>query len=252
METSFKMYGGKIKFGLKRLYIFLFIIPIVFFASGVVTLFSLLTLFYFRNFTMVKLVAPFCRAILYLVGVRIRYFVPKFEFRQKVYICNHLSALDIFIMCGLGIPNTRYFMSVSTLKFPPLLLVGLCTGVFYVSEQANGKKRTQEFKKACNKLMITKESVMLTPEGFRNKGTEIQKFNKGSFHLATVLKCDIECFVIEYPPKSNPGLGLVAESGTINVRHIGTFSTANWSLDRLSENADMVRDHYLKNMKNSV
>ncbi|MBP6218532.1 MAG: 1-acyl-sn-glycerol-3-phosphate acyltransferase [Oligoflexales bacterium] len=245
MEHIAVLEPSKFKKILMVIYLIVFVLPILTAGSLLVALISLLTFFQFRNFVMTYLVAPWCILVLRLIGIKVSYKGPTFTAKQSVFICNHLSAFDIFVICSLGLPQCRYFLSVSTLKFLPLTFVGMCTGVFYVSEQADREKRVQEFKEACKALQKTGESVFLTPEGFRNREFSLQKFNKGAFHLATELKADIHCLLIDCPKECHPGLGFIASSGVIQVEHIGSFATGEWKLAQLDHNIASVRQQYL-------
>ena len=230
---------------LKLLYICIFPFSLLVLASLLVFLASSLTLFRCRRFVMEMLVAPLSRFVLLSLGLRVRYEGPVFPLEQTVYIANHLSAFDILAICALGLPNTHYLLSVSTLKYFPLTLIGLCTGVFYVPEQSNGTKRRALFIRCSEFLKATGRSIFLTPEGLRNSGLELQKFNKGAFHLAKSLNCQVFCLYIDCPKSCHPGYGLVAKSGVMTVRHIGTLETRFWSEENVVANTEFVRKHYL-------
>ena len=57
-----------------------------------------------------RIAAWLCRAILALFGVRIRLHNERgFPQAQTVYISNHSSSLDLFLLVALGLPNCRFF-----------------------------------------------------------------------------------------------------------------------------------------------
>src|SRR6266542_4274835 len=67
-----------------------------------------------------RLAAVLCRAILALYGVRIRLHPDRgFPRTQTVYISNHTSTLDLFILVALGLPNCRFFLSGSLRRLVP-------------------------------------------------------------------------------------------------------------------------------------
>ena len=67
--------------------------------------------------------ANMARMALWLFGVRIveHRDVP-FPSRQTVFISNHTSAVDMFVIIALGLPNSRYFLSGFLRKFLPLVV----------------------------------------------------------------------------------------------------------------------------------
>ena len=43
--------------------------------------------------------------------------------RQTVYVSNHSSTLDLFVLVALGLPNTRFFLSGFLQKIVPLGII---------------------------------------------------------------------------------------------------------------------------------
>lgn len=214
--------------------------------SIVTLIFGTVTLFQFPELYRQTVVRYFSKVILRIAGINV---ILEDRFHQEgpcVYISNHLSAFDIFIICSLGLPKTRYFMSVSTLKFLPMTIVGLVTKVFYIAEQTEPEKRIRCFETAELELSATNENVYLTPEGCRNNGRDIQQFNRGAFHLAIALQRPIVALYIDCPPECHPGLGLVASSGSIRVRCIEIIPTTGLTVEHVDELRDRVRSVYVK------
>ncbi|HEV8214336.1 MAG TPA: hypothetical protein VGP95_00835, partial [Gemmatimonadaceae bacterium] len=59
-----------------------------------------------------------------LWGVRYRvHGAPQPASRQTVYIANHSSTLDLFVLIALGLPRTRFFLSGFLKKLPPIGIV---------------------------------------------------------------------------------------------------------------------------------
>jgi 1-acyl-sn-glycerol-3-phosphate acyltransferase len=207
---------------------------------------GILTVFQFPELYRQTIVRYFSKIILKVAGISV---IAEGDFNQQqpcVYISNHLSGLDIFIICSLGLRNTRYFMSVSTLKFLPMTIVGLITKVFYIAEQTDPEKRTLCFKKAERELLVSNENVYLTPEGVRNNGRNIQRFNRGAFHLAIALQRPIVALFIDCPVECHPGFGIVASSGRIRVRCIEVVQTTELSINDVDALRDSVRNVYLR------
>jgi 1-acyl-sn-glycerol-3-phosphate acyltransferase len=216
--------------------------------AAAVALFSALTLLRAKETARQWIVKPFSKALLFLLGVRVRDLRPPPPEGPVITISNHLSMLDIFVVCSLGIPCTRYFLSVSTLRVWPMAIVGRCTGVFYIEEQTDPEARIASFQRAERVLRETKESVYLSPEGSRNPGLELQKFNRGAFHMAANLHLPIVSLLIETPKESHPGLGLFFQPGTVTVRQIAVTDTSGWSPENVAAYRDEVRSRYVEAM----
>lgn len=204
-----------------------------------------LTLFRARRLYAEVIVRNMSRLALWLFGVRV---VVHRDFelppRQTVFISNHTSTLDLFVIIALGLPNSRYFLSGFLRKILPLWFIGWMIGVFWTALQKFPARRTEIFQNAERLLRRTGESVFLTPEG---QITGV--FNKGAFHLATNLAAPIVPIYIQIANDVDPGPwfggdGLAIRAGTVHVHFRAPVETAGWQLADLEANRDWIRDFY--------
>jgi 1-acyl-sn-glycerol-3-phosphate acyltransferase len=186
-------------------------------------------------------------AILRLYGVRIVvHQAATLPRTQTIYISNHSSTLDLFVLVALGLPNCRFFLSGFLRKFVPLGIISWMMGTFFTVPQTRPGERTRIFQRAERILRRTRESVYLSPEGGRITTGEIGHFNKGAFHLATNLRVPIVPFYIEIPPEIDPGLGIDAREGTVHIHVLPAIDTRDWALSDLEENRERVRDLFVR------
>ncbi len=158
----------------------------------------------------------------------------------------HRSTIDVFAVIGLALPNTRFFMSGFLRKFLPLGLIGYLIGIFWTVPQNFPERRVEIFKNAEAVLRRNGESVYLSPEGKRVTTGEVGAFNKGSFHLATVLRAPIVPFYIATPAEVDPGMGYCAGPGEVHVYFKPAIETADWQLADLVSNKERVRQRFLE------
>jgi putative phosphoserine phosphatase/1-acylglycerol-3-phosphate O-acyltransferase len=95
-------------------------------------------------------------------------------------------------------------------------------------------------------LRRTRESVYLSPEGGRITTGEVGHFNKGAFHLATVLRVPIVPMYFRIPDHMNPGRGYYAGCGIVDVHLLPPIDTSTWSVDEVVTNKEHVRDLFLR------
>ena len=164
---------------------------------------------------------------------------------QTIYISNHTSTIDMFVLISLRLPNARFFLSGFLRKLLPLGLIGYLTGIFWTVPQSFPEKRVEIFKRTARTLRRTRESVYLSPEGERVTTGEIGHFNKGAFHLATDLKLPIVPFFIAVPRKADPGKGLNARAGTVHVYVKPAIDTSDWKLEDLTANKERIRGMFI-------
>jgi 1-acyl-sn-glycerol-3-phosphate acyltransferase len=171
---------------------------------------------------------------------------PTYTGEQCVYISNHASTLDVFVLIALGLPNTRFFLSGWLRRIVPIALIGYLTGIFWTVPQDRPRERTEIFRRADRVLGRTGESVYLSPEGTRVTGGEIGRFNKGAFHLANSLGAKIVPFYILIPREVDPGRGYCARPGRIDVYFKPAIDTSGWNVGDVVSNTESVRDLYVK------
>lgn len=219
---------------------------ILFVGSIVMFLVAVLTLFRARRFYAEVMARNYSRAALWLFGVQfVEHRDKPFPDRQTIYISNHTSTVDMFVIIALGLPNCRYFLSGFLRKFLPLWLIGWLVGIFWTALQKYPEKRTKIFQNAERVLRRTGDSVFLTPEG-----QVTWRFNKGAFHLATALGAPIKPIYIEIPNEVDPGPwfggdGLAARPGVVHVHYKPLIETSQWRLEDLDANRNRVREMYL-------
>ncbi|MEP6733392.1 MAG: lysophospholipid acyltransferase family protein [bacterium] len=179
------------------------------------------------------------------VGYRVLETAPR-PAGQLVYISNHTSTLDIFVLIALALPRTRFFLSGFLRKVVPIGIIGYLIRIFWTVPQEFPEKRTRIFQRADRILRRTQDSVYLSPEGMRVTTGEIGHFNKGSFHLATSLGATIIPLYLAIPNETNPGRGYDAKPGTINVWMLPPIDASTWKVEDVEHNRDRVHDYFVR------
>lgn len=214
--------------------------------SVVMLLIAILTLFQARRFYNETLAKSLAKLILKIWGIKlVSHISEPLPDKQVVFISNHTSTLDVFILIALGLPRCRCFLSGYLRRNIPLWIIASLMGTFFTCSQTKPKQRVKIFSKACKTLIDSKESVYLSPEGERITTGDIGHFNKGAFHLATKLKADIIPIYIQIPIHSNPGTGIAAKPGSVHVFIKPPIITKFWDLNDLEANTMKVRNLFL-------
>ena len=214
-------------------------------AAGAMLPVGIVTLFRTRRLYAV-MARGVSRAILAIYGVRFRVHGEPFPRRQVVYISNHTSTLDLFILVALGLPNCRFFLSGFLRKMVPLGVIATMMGTFFTVPQTFPEERRRIFTRAGRILRRTGESVYLSPEGGRITSGEIGHFNKGAFHLATVLRAPIVPMYFRIPREMDPGRGYDARPGVVDIHILPPIDTAAWAETDVVANKETVRALFVR------
>jgi putative phosphoserine phosphatase/1-acylglycerol-3-phosphate O-acyltransferase len=144
--------------------------------------------------------------------------------RPCFYMANHSSSLDLPVLMALRLPDTRTFIKERLRWYGTLGTALMLTGALFTAPQEDHERRVQRFRDATRLLRSTGEGV---------------------FHLATVLQLPIVPILIVIPPEIDPGTGIAAQPGVVDV-HIGEpIDTSGWTLDELDANKEAVRDRFV-------
>ena len=214
--------------------------------AAAVALTRVVTLGRGRRFGMNVLATRAARALLWLGGVRVQLEPapspgqPRWPTTPHVYIANHSSTLDFFIITSLGIPNLRAFLGRRTRVIPQIRALGWGLGHFFIPTQDDPQGRVACFERAEQILEATQDNVFLTPEGTRNP-EGLGPFNRGAFHMAAVLGWPIVPLVIDIPAAINPGKRFGSLPGQLRVKRLEAIPTRGWRLEELDERRAQVR-----------
>ncbi len=216
--------------------------------SVVALLVAVITLFQARDFYASSIIAPTARIALWIAKIKFVVHEEQYLGRsQTVYIANHSSTLDVFILTAMGLPNTRFFLSGHLRKkFPPLGLLGYIAGVFWTVPQDFPSRRVEIFKRAERVLRRTGASVFLSPEGNKGMIGKIAPFNKGAFHLASNLSAPVVPIYIAIPKEINPGWGYNFRPGVVHIYVQPPIPTNDWKLEDLDENREKMHRNFLE------
>jgi 1-acyl-sn-glycerol-3-phosphate acyltransferase len=199
-----------------------------------------------ENFCRLHIIKPTFRLLFKIVGIKVKFPDGEHPLGQAIYLLNHSSTIDNFLVVAMGLSNTRYFLSRRTYKVIPLTITSLLQGTFYTPSQSDRPARVSCFQRAERILRRTGYSTILSPEGKRVCTGEIGPFNKGAFHLATNLKVPIAPVYFYIPHHVNSWTTFNFKPGNIVVELLPMIDTSNWSLDRLEEQRESVRRVYVE------
>jgi len=191
------------------------------------------------------------RAILRMWGVRLEVHQDEpFPETQTVYVSNHSSTLDMFVLVALGLPNTRFVGAQDLSGFlrwmAPLGVFTVLMGTRWAPPPSRPVERARWFEATEHILRRTGGSIYLSPEGERVTTGRLGRFNTDNFQLAANLAAPIVPLYIDIPREIDPGTGFDALPGTVHVRVQPAISTRGWTPKGLDANTGMVRDIFVR------
>ena len=124
------------------------------------------------------------RALLAASGARVTYHGREHAraHRPCIFIANHQSMVDIWVMLRLVPSNTRFVAKQELFRIPIFGWALATTGCIAVN-RANRAEAMRSLDVAAERIRAGR-SVVLYPEGTRSRDGSLQPFKKGAFHLA--------------------------------------------------------------------
>jgi len=200
-----------------------------------------------RNFCSKNIIRHSSIFILRIMGFKSHYpHLDKFPKHQVLYTFNHNSEHDIFLLTALGLPNSRFILSESTLKYIPLAISALAVGTRYIPKKKHAKRRQQFFINTTEFLQRTNYSIFASAEGRHQHFHGIAPFNQGIFHMALEANLPIVPLYLHIPEENNKFKTGYAKCGTIHLEILEQIETKDWTFAELDKHIDQVRNIFVK------
>lgn len=185
------------------------------------------------------------RSTLWVAGVdfELKYVgaVPK---EPAVFIMNHASTLDLFIVISMWLPGIRFVAKRELMYNPFFFIAGKLTDQLFI-DRKDSKKSIEMLNKAIEKVKKQRSSVFFAPEGTRKHKGVIGKFKHGAFFMAYDLGYPLVPIYVEGTRELCPGNSLVTRKGKVTAYIHPPINPLEWNRNEIPELADYVRNKYL-------
>ncbi len=208
------------------------------------TLLSLLTLGRAQNFIIHTFSRSLGHLVLFIAGVKV-IFAGGPSKRPAIYIANHSSTLDLFLILVLGIPKVRYVAKYELLYNPFFGVMGWLTGQIFIKRQ-DSERAIATLNRAYDKIRRQVLSLFVAPEGTRQVSGKIGPFKKGAFRMAIDLQYPIVPIHFAGARQLCPGKTLIVKPGTVTIRFYPPIDTSAWTLENLDEQIARIRCEYIR------
>jgi len=208
------------------------------------TLCSILTLGQAKNFITRFFSHTLGRIVLFFAGVKVNFVGGPID-RPAIYISNHSSTLDIFLIMVMGLPKVRYIAKYELLYNPFFGVMGWFSGQIFIKRQ-DSKQVVATLNRAYEKIRRQGLALYVAPEGTRIVGGKIGPFKKGAFRMAIDLQYPIVPIHFAGARQLCPGKTLRVKSGEVTIRFYPAIDTSAWARENLHEQVAKIRQDYIR------
>lgn len=219
-------FWGKVKFYLKSVVFGLLIVGCALYGVIASILLRIVNKIEYSQFTVAK---AFYSSLSVALGLKINVKNEKYlSSNPAIYISNHQSALDIYVLGKIFQPG--YFVTgKKSLKYVPFLgwFMAL-SGTFFLDRSKSDKAR-KVLDSALTSLKKQDRALFIFPEGTRSGTEELEflPFKKGAFHLAKQAGIPIVPIVVSNTSTIFNSKRKFFNGGEINIEILPPVSTEN-------------------------
>lgn len=159
--------------------------------------------------------------------------------KSYVYIANHVSFSDMWVLCAL-LPDSMRFVAKKELFDIPLFGHALKAARHIRIDRKNLQAAFSAYEEA-GKAIQDGISAIVFAEGTRSRNGRLQPFKKGPFVLAIASKVEIVPVWLEGTYEALPPGGRYVRPGMVTLRFGTPVPTAGLDYDDREELADQVR-----------
>lgn len=163
-----------------------------------------------------------------------------------IFVGNHQSNFDSLVM-GEFFPKRTLIIGKKELLYLPFFGIAYVAAGNFLIDRKNRSRAIAGLHRAIRRMKDENNSVIMFPEGTRNKSGEgLLPFKKGAFHMAISAQVPIVPFVMSPIKPVFDWQGKKAMPGTIRVRVLEPVETKGYSTEQVDELSGIVREEMIK------
>ncbi|RLM65501.1 hypothetical protein C2845_PM16G20550 [Panicum miliaceum] len=190
------------------------------------------------------------RMLLWILGNPIKVEGLEHLRARGIFICNHASPLDIFLVMWLA-PTGTVGIAKKEIIWYPLF------GQLYVLANhlridcSNPAVAIESMKEVAREVVKNNLSLILFPEGTRSRDGRLLPFKKGFVHAALQTRLLIVPIVVTGTHQAWRNNSVRVRPVPLTVKVLPPIRTDGWEEGRISEHLETVRSLYVRNLPDS-
>ena len=165
--------------------------------------------------------------------------------RPAVFMFNHQSKADVAIMASLIRKDVVGVGKKEIEKMPVIGQVMGMAGTVFI-DRSDREKAIESMQPLITAMKDQGKSMVIAPEGTRTPTPKLAPFKKGGFHMAMQVGVPIVPVVIHNASDIAPKGDFLFRPGRVRVDVLPPVDTTEWTLARMNEQVNSVRNMFLR------
>ncbi|KAJ6894562.1 hypothetical protein NC652_028355 [Populus alba x Populus x berolinensis] len=187
------------------------------------------------------------RMLMWILGNPIRIEGTEFSNERAIYVCNHASPIDIFLMMWLTPTGTVGIAKKEIIWYPLFGQLYVLANHLRI-DRSNPSAAIQSMKEVALAVVKNNLSLIIFPEGTRSKNGRLLPFKKGFVHLALQTRLPIVPMVFTGTHHAWRKGGLHVRPAPITVNYLRPIKTDDWTEDKVNDYVRLLHDIYVENL----
>uniref|UniRef100_A0A0E0DIM2 1-acyl-sn-glycerol-3-phosphate acyltransferase n=1 Tax=Oryza meridionalis TaxID=40149 RepID=A0A0E0DIM2_9ORYZ len=169
---------------------------------------------------------------------------------RGIFICNHASPLDIFLVMWLAPTGTVGIAKKEIIWYPLFGQLYVLANHLRI-DRSNPAAAIESMKEVARAVTKNNLSLILFPEGTRSKTGRLLSFKKGFVHTALQTRLPIVPMVVTGTHLAWRKNSLRVRPAPLTVKVLPPIKTDGWEEERIDEYVEMVHSLYADSLPDS-
>ncbi|MBA0705609.1 hypothetical protein Golax_017792, partial [Gossypium laxum] len=187
------------------------------------------------------------RLLMWILGNPLKIEGTEFSNERAIYICNHASPIDIFLIMWLTPTGTVGIAKKEIIWYPLFGQLYVLANHLRI-DRSDPSTAIKSLKKAVQAVKKHGLSLIIFPEGTRSKNGRLLPFKKGFVHLAIESGLPIVPIILTGTHLAWRKGSLHVRPAPISVKYLPPIKTDSWTADNINDYIKMVHDIYVENL----
>ncbi|MBA0848761.1 hypothetical protein Goshw_006809 [Gossypium schwendimanii] len=184
---------------------------------------------------------------MWILGNPLKIEGTEFSNERAIYICNHASPIDIFLIMWLTPTGTVGIAKKEIIWYPLFGQLYVLANHLRI-DRSDPSTAIKSMKKAVQAVKKHGLSLIIFPEGTRSKNGRLLPFKKGFVHLAIETGLPIVPIILTGTHIAWRKGSLHVRPAPISVKYLPPIKTDSWTADNINDYIKMVHDIYVENL----